>query len=219
MRTLSKRYNTSLTDKKTAEARWKNREKVTDVIANVTTDVIETLQRNCNHTETDTKTDIKTDIKDQKIKGDKSPQEKIEKPKRVIFKAPTLAEVCELVADENLNMDASAFINFYESKGWMVGKSKMKDWKAAARGWSSRNTQKSPDSATNTERGLINQSNKSGTNYGTPESKNPAFRDFEQERKDAAIAGGKRRLMERKANEAAIVLPEADFITLQHRAG
>jgi hypothetical protein len=35
----------------------------------------------------------------------------------------------------NLDVDGVKFINFYESKGWMVGKNKMKDWKAAIRTW------------------------------------------------------------------------------------
>lgn len=33
---------------------------------------------------------------------------------------------------------SEAFVNFYTSKGWMVGKSPMKDWRAAVRGWVSR---------------------------------------------------------------------------------
>lgn len=33
---------------------------------------------------------------------------------------------------------SEAFVNFYASKGWMVGKNQMKDWKAAVRGWVSR---------------------------------------------------------------------------------
>lgn len=32
-------------------------------------------------------------------------------------------------------MDAERFVDFYSSKGWMVGKNKMKDWKAAVRNW------------------------------------------------------------------------------------
>ena len=32
-------------------------------------------------------------------------------------------------------MDASRFVDFYSSKGWMVGKTKMKDWQAAVRNW------------------------------------------------------------------------------------
>ncbi len=42
---------------------------------------------------------------------------------------------------------AESFINFYSSKGWMVGKNKMKDWKASVRGWMSRDanqTKKQP---------------------------------------------------------------------------
>ena len=99
-------------------------------------------QRTFNHTDTDTDTDTDTNTDKSKSIRDKSRQDKIEKTKREIFKIPELQEVCRLVADENLNLDAAAFINFYESKGWVIGKSKMKDWKAAARGWSSRNTQK-----------------------------------------------------------------------------
>jgi len=34
--------------------------------------------------------------------------------------------------------EADKFINFYQSKNWYVGKTKMKDWRAAARGWISR---------------------------------------------------------------------------------
>lgn len=31
--------------------------------------------------------------------------------------------------------EANGFIDFYESKGWMVGKNKMKSWKASIRNW------------------------------------------------------------------------------------
>lgn len=32
-------------------------------------------------------------------------------------------------------MDAESFVDYYTSKGWVVGKSPMKDWKAAIRTW------------------------------------------------------------------------------------
>ena len=35
-------------------------------------------------------------------------------------------------------IDAQSFVDFYESKGWVVGKSPMKDWKAAVRTWEQR---------------------------------------------------------------------------------
>lgn len=51
------------------------------------------------------------------------------------FKKPTLEEVKEYCLERNNDVDAETFINFYESKGWMVGKNKMKDWKACVRTW------------------------------------------------------------------------------------
>jgi len=40
--------------------------------------------------------------------------------------------------------DADRFIDFYTSKGWVVGKTKMKDWKAAVRNWQ-RSSDNKPD--------------------------------------------------------------------------
>lgn len=51
------------------------------------------------------------------------------------FIKPTLQEVTEYCEERRNGIDAEAFIDFYESKGWMVGKNKMKDWKAAVRTW------------------------------------------------------------------------------------
>ena len=56
------------------------------------------------------------------------------------FKIPELEEVQEYFIEKGSEKsEASAFINFYDSKGWMVGKNKMKNWKASASGWISRN--------------------------------------------------------------------------------
>jgi hypothetical protein len=51
------------------------------------------------------------------------------------FKKPKEIEVKIYCIERQNNVDYKAFINFYESKGWMVGKNKMKDWKAAVRNW------------------------------------------------------------------------------------
>ena len=51
------------------------------------------------------------------------------------FTPPTLEEVETYCKERNNTVDAETFINFYESKGWFVGKNKMKDWKAAVRTW------------------------------------------------------------------------------------
>ena len=57
------------------------------------------------------------------------------KKKAKSFVPPTVEEVSEFVREQGFHFDAIAFVNFYESKGWLVGKNKMKDWKAACRTW------------------------------------------------------------------------------------
>jgi hypothetical protein len=54
------------------------------------------------------------------------------------FKKPTLVEVKDYCLERQNNIDAEAFIDFYESKNFMIGKNKMKDWKAAVRTWERR---------------------------------------------------------------------------------
>jgi predicted phage replisome organizer len=48
---------------------------------------------------------------------------------------PTLEEVSAYCEERHNNIDPQVFIDFYESKGWYVGKNKMKDWKACIRTW------------------------------------------------------------------------------------
>ena len=51
------------------------------------------------------------------------------------FVPPTLQEIEFYCRESGNTIDAAKFIDFYKSKGWMVGKNKMKDWKAAVRNW------------------------------------------------------------------------------------
>ena len=57
------------------------------------------------------------------------------KPKRTRFVPPTLEDVQAYCQERNNNVDAERFIDYYTSNGWLVGKNKMKDWKAAVRTW------------------------------------------------------------------------------------
>ena len=57
------------------------------------------------------------------------------KEKRQIFVPPTVEEISQFCIENNIGIDANTFFNFYESKGWYVGKNKMKNWKAAVRTW------------------------------------------------------------------------------------
>lgn len=48
---------------------------------------------------------------------------------------PKLEWVEEYCKERNNGINAQTFMDFYESKGWLIGKNKMKDWKAAVRNW------------------------------------------------------------------------------------
>ena len=48
---------------------------------------------------------------------------------------PTLEMVKEYCLERGNSVDAEKFYDFYESKGWFVGKDKMKDWQASIRTW------------------------------------------------------------------------------------
>lgn len=64
------------------------------------------------------------------------PTKKDSVPKRrTRFVKPTVFEVSSYCSERKNGVDPQRFIDHYESNGWMVGKTKMKDWKAAVRNW------------------------------------------------------------------------------------
>ncbi len=74
-------------------------------------------------------------------------QETICKHKTKSFVPPTVEEVAEYCQQRNNGIDAEAFVAFYASKGWYVGKNKMKDWKQCVITWEKRNNTQSQYSA------------------------------------------------------------------------
>ena len=69
------------------------------------------------------------------------------KPK---FTPPTVEDVAMYISENGYHVDAEQFVDFYQSKGWKVGKDTMKDWKASVRTWERRNKQnKKPQKSTN----------------------------------------------------------------------
>lgn len=68
-------------------------------------------------------------------------------PKRCF--PPTIEEVKGYCKLRKNNINPTTFVEFYQSKGWMVGSNKMKDWKAAIRRWEVKNRNKPqiPDNA------------------------------------------------------------------------
>ena len=53
----------------------------------------------------------------------------------VRFTPPAVDEVRDYCRERGNSVDAERFVDFYAAKGWMVGKNRMKDWKAAVRTW------------------------------------------------------------------------------------
>lgn len=51
------------------------------------------------------------------------------------FTPPTVEEVLSYCEERKNDVDAQRFVDYYSSKGWMIGKNKMKDWRAAVRTW------------------------------------------------------------------------------------
>ena len=64
------------------------------------------------------------------------------------FVKPTVMEMAAYCRSRNNGLDAVTIWDFYESKGWVIGKSKMKDWRAAVRTWERRRKDE-PDSSAN----------------------------------------------------------------------
>lgn len=62
-------------------------------------------------------------------------EEKEKKESRARFTPPTIEEVSCYCRERNNGVIPEKWHNHYSSKGWMVGKNKMKDWKAAVRTW------------------------------------------------------------------------------------
>lgn len=58
------------------------------------------------------------------------------------FKKPTVEEIAEYCKERNNGIDAQYFIDFYEAKNWMIGKNKVKNWKACIRTWEKNNKAK-----------------------------------------------------------------------------
>jgi hypothetical protein len=70
----------------------------------------------------DSKPDINTDNKKSKEKSLK-------------FSAPTVDEVRAYCTERKNSVNPEQWYDHYQSNGWMVGKTHMKDWKAAVRTW------------------------------------------------------------------------------------
>lgn len=74
---------------------------------------------------------------DSDSEADSDSDEKIttERRRAPPFKKPTEQEVAEYAKSIGFLLEASRFLDFYDSNGWRVGRNQMRDWRAAVRTW------------------------------------------------------------------------------------
>ena len=63
------------------------------------------------------------------------------------FTPPSVEEVAKYCRERNNGIDAQRFVDYYEARDWMLGKTKMKEWKAAVRTWERGSSSAKPSSS------------------------------------------------------------------------
>lgn len=108
-----------------AAARWQNGKRI---FANGKNSKAISANGKNGYTETNTETDTDT-LPSNDGKSD---------TRGARFTPPSVDDVSTYVQAQGYHVNAGRFVAFYEQKGWMVGKNRMKDWKAAVRSWETR---------------------------------------------------------------------------------
>ena len=78
-------------------------------------------------------TDINTDIKTYSCSTQQQP-----------FQKPTIKEIADYCAERKNKIDPAYFFDYYETKGWKVGKHNMTDWKSCIRNWERKDPAEAP---------------------------------------------------------------------------
>ena len=106
------------------------------------------MKRYCNVTvtppETETETETETEKEQKKKNIEKKKSQKKDDAPSARFVRPTVEEVREYCKTRKNSVDPEQFVDFYEAKGWMIGKGKMKSWKACVRTWERNDKKKQP---------------------------------------------------------------------------
>lgn len=102
-------------------------------------------------TKIEIESEIKTEINTPLPNGNKGSKAATPLTRETRFSPPSLDEVQAYIAERGSAVDAQQFIDFYSCKGWMVGKNRMKDWKAAVRTWEKRRKEEAGEKPTKQE--------------------------------------------------------------------
>lgn len=100
--------------------------------------------------ERDSDNEPEHDSENESPKGDSScigANARTTKTTKSSWRAPSVDEVQAYCWERSNSVDPEAFVDYYEANGWMVGRSHMKDWKAAVRTWERKETAKGGSSS------------------------------------------------------------------------
>ncbi len=106
------------------------REMCKGVVQNCATGLYKNVQPNTNL--------INTNLINTNLNNNYSIGQSPETHKTTRFTPPTVDEIRQYCIERKNNVDPERFFDYYQSNGWKVGKSAMKDWKAAVRTWERR---------------------------------------------------------------------------------
>ena len=94
---------------------------------------------------TDVSSKEKVNTEESVIYGAYAPDTQKSAEKATRFRKPTVEEVEGYCKERKNGIDAERFVDYYEMRGWKIGKTSMKDWKAAVRTWERNEKQKAEE--------------------------------------------------------------------------
>ena len=83
----------------------------------------------------ETQTKRKRNASETQTKSIEEEQEEQQEKEEKKFRKPTIEEIALYMEEKGMNNVAERFYNFYEAKGWMIGKNAIKNWKACVITW------------------------------------------------------------------------------------
>jgi hypothetical protein len=113
--------NVDFVEQKSTKLNKAQQESTNPTIVTINDIVNETINEAINET-------VNGTINEEGVRADKPPRARR-------FTPPTADDVRAYCQEKGLELDAERFVDYYASRGWMVGKAKMKDWRAAVRNW------------------------------------------------------------------------------------
>jgi DNA-binding transcriptional regulator YhcF (GntR family) len=83
----------------------------------------------------ETQTKRKRNASETQTKSIEEEQEEQQEKEEKKFRKPTIEEIALYMEEKGMNNVAERFYNFYEAKGWMIGRNQIKNWKACVITW------------------------------------------------------------------------------------